>query len=110
LPDFSHQPFRCTVAERDEAALLRPAGELDISSVPILEQHMRDALENGAHRLVVDLRALDFMDSTGLTLLMRWERESRRDGFNLEVIRGDERIHRLFTLTAMDSVFTFVDG
>jgi anti-sigma B factor antagonist len=110
LPDLSPQPFRCTVAERDEAALLRPAGELDISSVPILEEHLRDALAGGARRLVVDLRGLDFMDSTGLTLLMRWERESRRDGFDLAIVRGDDRIHRLFELTSMDSVFTFVDG
>ena len=104
------KPFRCSTAENDGTIVLRPVGELDLSSVPQLESSLRGALDAGARRLVVDLRGLDFMDSTGLTLLMRWQRESRRDGFELALVRGDERIHRLFELTAMEPLFTFVEG
>jgi anti-sigma B factor antagonist len=104
------KPFRCPTAQEHGTALLRPAGELDMSSVPQLEASLRAAVEGGARHLVVDLRGLDFMDSTGLTLLMRWQRESRRDGFELALVRGDERIHRLFELTAMEPLFTFVEG
>jgi anti-sigma B factor antagonist len=103
------KPFRCSIAERDGTTHIRPAGELDMSSVPQLESSLRAALEGGARRLVVDLRGLDFMDSTGLTLLTRWQRESRRDGFELALVRGDHRIHRLFELTAMEPLFTFVE-
>jgi anti-sigma B factor antagonist len=104
------KPFRCSTAENDGTIVLRPIGELDLGSVPQLESSLRSALDAGARRLVVDLRGLEFMDSTGLTLLMRWRRESRRDGFDLALVRGDARIHRLFELTSMDSLFTFVDG
>jgi anti-sigma B factor antagonist len=110
VPDFTPKPFRCTTAERDGAVHVRPEGELDISSVPILEECLRSSVDGGARRLVVDLRGLEFMDSTGLTLLTRWQRESRNDHFELALVRGDERIHRLFELTAMDSLFTFIDG
>ena len=41
---------------------------------------------------------------------MRWQRESRRDGFQLGLVRGDERIHRLFELTSMEPLFTFVES
>jgi anti-sigma B factor antagonist len=110
LPDFISKPFRCTTDAHNGAVLVRPAGELDISSVPILEEQMQSALTSGARELVVDLRGLDFMDSTGLTLLTRWLRESHNDGFRLALVRGDERVHRLFELTSMDALFTFVDG
>jgi anti-sigma B factor antagonist len=109
LTDFP-KPFRCKTIHEDGTALLRPAGELDMSSVPQLDARLREALEAGARRLVVDLRGLDFMDSTGLTLLMRWSRAARQDGFAMALVRGDARIHRLFELTAMDQMFTFVDG
>jgi len=104
------KPFHCQTAHDGATAVIRPAGELDLSSVPQLERSLRDAVESGARRVVIDLRALEFMDSTGLTLLMRWQRESRRDGFELALVRGDERIHRLFELTAMAPLFTFVEG
>jgi anti-sigma B factor antagonist len=104
------KPFRCQTVQDGSTVRLRPAGELDLSSVPQLEQSLRAALEGGAKHVVIDLRGLEFMDSTGLTLLMRWQRESRRDGFELALVRGDERIHRLFELTAMEPLFTFVEG
>ena len=110
MPDFTPKPFRCTTAERAGAVHVRPEGELDISSVPILEEHMRAAVDGGARRLVVDLRGLEFMDSTGLTLLTRWQGQARSDHFELALVRGDERIHRLFELTAIDALFTFTDG
>jgi anti-anti-sigma factor len=103
------KPFHCDVAERGGAVHLRPRGELDIRSVPILEEQLRRARADGG-RLVVDLRELEFMDSTGLTLLTRWSREADRDGYDLALIRGEDRVHRLFEITGMAAYFTFVDG
>jgi anti-anti-sigma factor len=86
--------------------LVRLAGELDISTAPILERHLHEAL-GGGRRLVVDLRELSFMDSSGLVVLARWELGSRMDGYNLAVIPGREPIQRLFTITGLDTQFTF---
>jgi anti-sigma B factor antagonist len=110
LPDFIPKTFRCSVSRQNGAVHIRPAGELDMASVPALEDRLQAALEDGARRVVVDLRELEFMDSTGLTLLARWSLGAERDGYDLALVHGDERIRRLFELTGMISHFRFVDG
>jgi len=110
LPDSIPQPFSCSVSRQDGAAHLVPAGELDMASVPDLEDRLRAALEEGARRLVIDLRELEFMDSTGLTLLARWSLGARQDGYELALVQGDDRIQRLFELTGMIAHFRFVNG
>ena len=50
------------------------------------------------------------MDSTGITLLSRFNNASRRDGFDLALIPGDRRVTRLFWLTGLEEYFTFVSG
>jgi anti-anti-sigma factor len=106
LPD----PFRCEIVPEDGRVLVRLAGELDLSTAPLVEERLREALSRGGRQLVVDLRDLDFMDSTGLTLLVRWARGAERDGYDLALVRGEPRVHRLFELTGLDSAFTFTDG
>lgn len=108
--DFAPNPFRCAVSHRDGATYVRPEGDLDMSTVEDVEIALREALEDGAKRVIVDLRGLHFMDSTGLTLLTRWNNASQRDGFNLELVKGDPRIQRLFTLTGLHEYFTFTAG
>jgi len=106
---FRPTPFTCETAANGDGLCLRPTGELDISTTPMLEARLREARDRGHRRLVVDLRGLEFMDSTGLTLLTRWTLESRRDGFDLSLVAGHERIQRLFDLSGMTPHFTFTD-
>jgi anti-sigma B factor antagonist len=58
----------------------------------------------------VDLRGLTFMDSTGITLLTRWNNFANQDGFDLALVQGEDRIARLFALTGLREYFTFVAG
>src|SRR3954470_20626291 len=94
--DFLPRPFRCEAEQRDGALHLRPHGDLDMSTVGLLEERIHSARQGGARRIVVDLRGLGFMDSTGLTLVTRWNNESRRDGFEFALVPGDARVQRLF--------------
>jgi anti-sigma B factor antagonist len=112
LPDkFLPSPFRCDVeADGEGAVRLRPVGELDMSTVPVLAQELEKARVAQHRLLVVDLRELEFMDSTGLTLLTRWSLGSERDGYDLALIAGSGRIQRLFELTGLITHFKFVDG
>jgi len=110
VPRSVHDPFRCDLVPDNGRVLVRLGGELDLSSTPVLEQRLREALDGGGRRLVVDLRNLDFMDSTGLTLLVRWARGAEQDGYELALVRGEERVHRLFEITGLDSRFTFTTG
>jgi anti-sigma B factor antagonist len=111
LPDdYVPKPFRCEVDHRDGATYLRPEGDLDMGTADEVEAMIREAVQSGAQRVVIDLRGLHFMDSSGLTLLTRWNNASNRDGFDLELIRGPDRIQRLFTLTGLHEYFTFTAG
>jgi len=109
VPRSIPAPFRCDLVPEDGRVLVRLGGELDLSSTPVLEQRLRDARDEGGRQLVVDLRNLDFMDSTGLTLLVRWARGAEQDGYELALVRGEPRVHRLFELTGLDRTFTFTD-
>ena len=110
MPELLPKPFRCEIVPEGVRVRVCPSGELDMSTAPILEQRLREALGGGGRRLLVDLRGLEFMDSTGLTLLTRWSRGADRDGYDLALVPGDKRVHRLFELTGMVSFFTFVEG
>ena len=104
------KPFRCELEDvGDATARLRPSGELDMATVGELEECFRGAHATGFRRLIVDLRSLDFMDSTGLTLLTRWTLGAQRDGYEFAVVPGDERVRRLFELTGLTPHFTFLD-
>jgi anti-sigma B factor antagonist len=70
---------------------------------------MAGAVKDGRN-LVVDLSGLEFMDSTGLTLLTRWSLGAERDGFALALVPGNDRIQRLFEITGLITHFKFVTG
>jgi anti-sigma B factor antagonist len=108
--DFVPRPFRCEVQQLDGVIRVRPEGDLDMRTVPEVDDRLREAFDGSATLVIVDLSGLRFMDSTGLTLLARWNNASRRDGFDFALVKGHERIHRLFTLTGMHEYFSFTAG
>jgi len=86
-----------------------PVGELDMATGTILERTLRDLIDSGFDRLVIDLRRLAFMDSSGLRLLLRWDETARRDGTELSLIPGPPEIQRVFEMTRLLDRLTFVD-
>ncbi len=77
-------------------------GELDIATVDVLERAL-DGLElERDARLVIDLSALDFMDSTGLRLLIRSHQDAAAGGWELVVVTGDSPAARVLELTRVD--------
>jgi anti-anti-sigma factor len=84
-------------------------GELDLASAPILERTMRMVESIDVGRVVLDLRALEFIDSTGLHALMRAHERWRAQGRRLSLLRGPHAVHRVFELTNTVALFAF-DG
>jgi anti-anti-sigma factor len=52
--------------------------------------------------VVLDLRGLTFMDSTGLRLVIRWDTTAREEGFRFAIVPGTDVVQRVFRLTGMD--------
>ena len=109
-PSLGQESFSCEPRAEPGAVRVVTRGSLDVAAGPILDAQLRELRDAGADRLVVDLRELAFMDSTGLRLLLRWDAEATRDGFVLEVVPGPPAVQRVFELTGTTELLRFVPG
>ncbi len=99
-------PFAVDVQRRDDVAIVQPHGELDLATVEPLLAAL-DEIED-AGRLVLDLRGLSFLDSTGLRMLVALHRRSQRDGFQLMLVAPTAPADRAIVLSGLDHVLPFV--
>jgi anti-sigma B factor antagonist len=91
-------------------ALISLTGELDLSGAPPLEEEIgRLSEQDGVRRVVLDLRELEFMDSSGLRTVALAERRLGAAGRELVLVRGRDTVQRVFSITRMDEHLTFVD-
>jgi anti-anti-sigma factor len=107
----STQPneLRCEVVRDGQAAWVQPVGELDLDSVHHVEAALDELRGDGCPDVVLDLRGLTFMDSTGLRLVIRWDNAAREAGFRFEIVPGSDMVQRVFRLTGMDDHLNVVD-
>ena len=85
--------------EEGDRITLSLSGELDLSTVEQLEQAIGDSLDGGGRLVVLDLRKLVFLDSTGLRLMLRLDASLKESGGRLVLVKGPRRVHRVFELT-----------
>ena len=100
------QAFAVDVQRRNDVAIVQPHGELDLATVETLRAAL-DGVEN-AGRLVLDLRSLSFIDSTGLRLLVALHQRAQRDGFQLALVAPAAPADRAIRLSGLDQVLPFV--
>ncbi len=91
------------------AAIITVTGELDLASSPQLEQELDDVWQSGAELLVIDLRDLEFMDSTGLSIIVSAHQRLSESGRQLSVVRGPQQVQRLLDLTGVSERLRLVD-
>jgi anti-sigma B factor antagonist len=89
-------------------AMLRLKGEFDMGGEIAFESELDRLLEAEPATLVVDLRGLKFLDSTGLRALIRVRSRARRDGWSLALTRAPRAVERIFSLTRTDGLFHVV--
>jgi anti-anti-sigma factor len=86
-------------------------GEFDASCVLRFERLVRAAVDDPKPFLVVDLREVNFIDSTGLALLLRTEAASRQDGFELQILRsGAPAVRSALEASGLERVLPFVES
>lgn len=101
--------FDISVEKRGGTTILRFSGELDVVAEPQVAETVRELAHNSPGTLVIDLREVTFMDSSGLRSLIKVRAEPDA-GWELKLIAGPQPVHKVFELTRMDSVFDFVDA
>lgn len=106
---MTNHRFGVDVRMENGAPLLAVRGELDLASTPSLEQELERVRESAPSLIIIDLRELEFMDSTGLSVLIRAHQQAQQAGGKLGIVNGSRQIRRLLALTGVADRLTIVD-
>ncbi|GAC1517804.1 MAG: STAS domain-containing protein [Acidimicrobiales bacterium] len=81
-------------------------GDVDLASAPALRQQLADMTTESPSFLVIDMSELDFIDSTGLGVLVGTLRRLRATGGDVRLAAARTGIARVFSVTGLDRVFS----
>jgi anti-sigma B factor antagonist len=88
-----------------DTLVFRLRGSLDLATAPTVRAALSDATEKGSRHLLVDLSQLEFLDSTGLGVLIGAHRRAAERGGSLRLVVADGPISRLLNITGLVAVF-----
>jgi anti-sigma B factor antagonist len=94
------------LTERDGWAVLAVSGEVDVATAPRLRKRLVGLVGEGRTRIVVDLEKVDFIDSTGLGVLVGALKRVRTNEGDLALVCTGPRILKVFEITGLTKVFT----
>lgn len=94
--------FECKASREEGHPRLALFGELDIASAPRVDESLAELESEGPDCIVIDLRGLTFLDSTGLRSLLGADARARSDGRRLAMIQGPDVVRRVFSITGLD--------
>lgn len=90
---------------RDSATVLSLRGEIDVYTAPRLRQALIDLIAQDATNIVVDMEKVDFLDSTGLGVLVGGlKRVKAKDG-SMKLVVTQDKISKIFEITGLTKVF-----
>src|SRR4051812_36427894 len=90
--------------------VLEVAGEIDVYTAPQLRERLIAVVEGGARQVIVDLGRVEFLDSTGLGVLVGALKRLRVVGGELRLVCAQERLLKIFRITGLDRVFDLYDS
>lgn len=93
----------------DGFAHLALKGELDLSTVPKVEEALKRIEGSRPSVIVLDLAGLTFLDSTGLRMVVTADQRAKAEDRRLTVVRGPESVQRVFAITRLDEHLDMVD-
>jgi anti-anti-sigma factor len=98
--DLRFPAFHVETERLESEVHVRPIGELDMFTAPQLEAAIAGTADHPGE-LVIDLRALTFIDSTGLHIIIKARTESAEHDRGFSLIRGQAPVHRVFELSGL---------
>jgi anti-anti-sigma factor len=108
-PDVNSE-FSVDEHNKGSAWVLSVSGELDLRTSPELEQRLERVWSTGAELVILDLRKIEFMDSTGLRVLLGAHQRAQERGRRFALVRGADQVERVLTLTGVRDLLTVVDA
>jgi anti-sigma B factor antagonist len=112
LPERNHaphvNPFHVEVHPERARVRVEPIGELDMATADALQQQLRELRESGFDELVLDLRRITFLDSTGIALILKEDRHARDAGLEFTLISGPPAVQRVLGVCGVLDELRFV--
>ena len=93
-----------TSREESGCTVLSVVGEVDVFTAPTLDEALSAAIAGGSICVVVDLTGVDFLDSTGLSVLVKALKRVREADGSLDVVVSADRVAKVFRLTGLDKL------
>jgi anti-sigma B factor antagonist len=100
--------FQMTVVEDDTSAIVTVSGELDLRTAPPLREELVGLVSRGVRSVTVDMSQLDFIDSTGLAVLISGMKRLRQLGGELTLRSLHPKTIKVFEITGLSDVFTII--
>ena len=101
------EPFRVDVHPERTVVRVAPVGELDVATAPTLAAELKELRDAGFDCVVLDLRRLTFMDSTGVALLISEDHAARQNGQDFTLISGPPAIQRVLEICGVAGLLPF---
>ncbi|HEU5061923.1 MAG TPA: STAS domain-containing protein [Solirubrobacterales bacterium] len=98
-------PFEVRVGDLEHGVrTISVQGELDLSTAPSLEGPLDEALDSGEGSVLIDLSQCEFIDSTGIALIVRaWQRlDSGENGRALVICSQNDQVRRVLEITGLE--------
>ena len=102
--------FGLDVQERDGCAVLSGAGEADLATAPQLRERLVGLVADGHRRIVVDMSATEFLDSTGLGALVAGLKRLRAHDGDMRIVCTTPRVRKVFEITHVDRVLPLFES
>ena len=103
-------PFSIHVRHVRSTAHVGVVGELDILTAPELQRALDEAVERGVDRVVLDLRGVGFLGSSGIAIVARLERLANARGFHAAFVRGRPRVQRILEMAGLTEGIVWLDS
>jgi anti-sigma B factor antagonist len=103
--DFDSMDLELETTQRDGVAVLTLRGEIDVYTAPRMRQAIVDLVDAGSLNIVVDMQKVDFLDSTGLGVLVEGLKRVRTRNGNLSIVVTQDKILKIFDITGLNKAF-----
>jgi anti-sigma B factor antagonist len=106
MSEFPHPTFAVVEEDLDDhTRILVASGEIHVSTAPELSVRLHEAISAGRTRIVLDFGGVEFIDSTGLSVLLNALRRLSREDGSLSLVCTNPTVLRLFEITRLDATF-----
>jgi len=89
--------------------VIEVGGEIDVYTAPRLRERLIGLVEGGNYQLIVNMEAVEFLDSTGLGVLVGGLKRVRAQDGGIDLVCTQSRILRIFRITGLNKVFSIFE-